>query len=60
VMIGDTHYDIGAAKAAGAFSIGAGWGCHAAAELTACGADAIAATPAELPALLAGLVGVAA
>ncbi|SFR81462.1 HAD-IA family hydrolase [Sphingomonas jatrophae] len=60
VMIGDTSYDMQAAKAAGAAAIGVAWGCHPAEELLAAGADAIVIDPAELPALCAAYVRVTA
>ncbi|WP_300972877.1 HAD-IA family hydrolase [Sphingomonas sp. LHG3406-1] len=46
VVIGDTAWDMGMAKAAGAHAIGALWGYHDHAELSAAGADAIAEAPA--------------
>jgi phosphoglycolate phosphatase len=49
VMIGDTSYDMLMARAAGAGALGVAWGYHPADELTAAGADAVAATVAELP-----------
>ena len=52
VMIGDTCYDIGAAKAAGVGAIGVAWGYHSADELREEGAEQIAAAPAELVAIL--------
>ena len=52
VVIGDTSYDIGMARAAGARAIGVGWGYHPVAELNAAGAHAIAIAPTDLPALL--------
>ena len=51
VMIGDTSFDIAMARHAGVRAIGVAWGYHEAAELLAEGADAVAATPADLPAL---------
>jgi len=51
VMIGDTSFDIAMAHNAGVRAIGVAWGYHEAAELFAEGADAVATTPAELPAL---------
>lgn len=53
VMIGDTSFDIMMAKAAGAQAFGVGWGYQTVDELEESGADAIAATPGELKALLA-------
>ena len=52
VMIGDTSYDIEMALAAGVRAIGVGWGYHTPAELLAAGAEAVAASPAELRELL--------
>jgi phosphoglycolate phosphatase len=48
VMIGDTSFDIGMAKAAGALAIGVAWGYHDRAELLAEGADLVAEHPADL------------
>ena len=52
VMIGDTAYDMAMAKAAGARAIGVAWGYHAAGELLAAGAEAVAETAAALGELL--------
>ncbi len=52
VMLGDRLHDIHAAKANALRSIGAGWGYGGEAELVAAGADAIAATPGDVPGLL--------
>ncbi len=49
VMIGDTSYDMLMARAAGTAALGVAWGYHPADELTAAGAQAIAATVADLP-----------
>jgi len=54
VMLGDRLHDIEAAKANAISSIGALWGYGGRAELEAAGADAIAATPAEVVPLVAG------
>lgn len=51
-MIGDTDFDIAMAWAAGTRAIGVAWGYHAPDELLAAGAEAVAQTPQELPALL--------
>lgn len=51
-MIGDTSYDMEMARAAGVRAIGIDWGYHAAADLHAAGAHAVAQVPADLPALL--------
>lgn len=50
-MVGDRHHDVRAAKAHGVAAIGVLWGYGDADELA--GADALAATPAELARLLA-------
>lgn len=60
VVIGDTGWDMGMAKAAGANAIGVLWGYHDQAELLEAGADAIAEQPAEVKALAEQLVTVAA
>lgn len=52
VMIGDTSYDMLMARAAGARALGVGWGYHPPHELTAAGAQAVAATAADLPHLM--------
>jgi len=52
VMIGDTAYDITMARAAQVRAIGVGWGYHSAEELRAAGAEAVAASPGELLAML--------
>ena len=54
VMIGDTVFDIAMARAAGCRAIGVAWGYHAAEELLEAGADAVAATAAELEDLIDG------
>jgi phosphoglycolate phosphatase len=51
-MIGDTAYDMAMARAAGVRAIGVAWGYHAVAELVEAGAEAVAASPAELGRLL--------
>jgi len=56
VMIGDTSYDIQMAANAKVTGIGVGWGYHPPSELAACGAQAIAADFAGLPALVFGAV----
>ena len=53
VMIGDTTYDIEMAQVAGTRALGVAWGYHAPGELLAAGAEAVAATPQDLLALLA-------
>ena len=52
VMIGDTSFDMAMARAAGVRGIGVAWGYHAPAELSVAGADRVAATVADLPALM--------
>ena len=56
IVIGDTVYDIGMAVAAGAHALGVSWGYHAAAELTAAGAQRVLESYAELPDAAAALV----
>ncbi len=53
VFIGDTSWDMGAARAASCGAIGAGWGYHDEAELRGAGAHQVAFDPAELPAIAA-------
>lgn len=48
VVIGDTAWDMGMARAAGAAAIGAGWGYHDEGELLDGGADAIAREPSDV------------
>ena len=48
VVIGDTSYDMGMARAAGATGIGAGWGYHDDHELLAAGAMAVADQPLDV------------
>ena len=52
IVVGDTSYDMGMAKAAGAIGIGAGWGYHEPDELIAAGAVGVARTPPEVLALI--------
>jgi phosphoglycolate phosphatase len=52
VMIGDTQYDVAMAVNAGVRAIGVEWGYHTALELREAGAEAVAASPAELKELL--------
>lgn len=54
VMIGDTAYDMEAARAAGTDAIGVAWGYHEEAELLEAGARAVAQTAAELEKLIDG------
>jgi phosphoglycolate phosphatase len=55
-VVGDTAYDMGMARAAGAGALGAGWGYHDEAELLAGGAQMIAARPQAVMALLPQLM----
>ena len=48
VVIGDTSFDIGMARAAGAGAIGAAWGYHDPEELAAAGAHGIANEPVDV------------
>lgn len=48
IVIGDTSFDMAMGVAAGATSIGAGWGYHEEQDLTDAGARAVAKTPAEV------------
>lgn len=52
VMIGDTVFDIAAARAAGVRAIGVAWGYHEAGELLAAGAEGVAGDTAELERML--------
>ncbi len=54
VMIGDTMFDMEAAKAAGTDAIGVAWGYHGVEELFAAGARAVARTAGELEELIHG------
>jgi phosphoglycolate phosphatase len=60
IFVGDTGWDMGCARNAGIGAIGAGWGYHDIEELTAEGAHAVAATPADVLALADGWIGRAA
>jgi phosphoglycolate phosphatase len=48
IVIGDTSFDMGMARAAGATGIGAGWGYHEPGELLAGGAAGIAEQPLDV------------
>jgi phosphoglycolate phosphatase len=48
IYLGDTGTDMGAAKAAGMFPVGALWGFRSAKELKSFGAKALAKTPIEV------------
>ena len=51
VVIGDTSFDIGMARAAGAGAIGAGWGYHEPEELVDAGAHGVAHEPSDVLAI---------
>jgi phosphoglycolate phosphatase len=51
IFIGDTGWDMGCARNAGVGAIGAGWGYHDVAELTAQGAHGVAMVPADVAGL---------
>lgn len=53
VFIGDTAWDMGAARAANCGAIGAAWGYHDESELRGAGAHQVALDPAELAGLAA-------
>lgn len=57
VMIGDTVFDMEMARAAHLRALGVAWGYHDTTELRAAGADAIAEDFADVPPLVAALVG---
>jgi phosphoglycolate phosphatase len=48
VVVGDTSYDMGMARAAGAGAIGAAWGYHEAEELREAGAHGVAESPVDV------------
>jgi phosphoglycolate phosphatase len=52
VMVGDTVFDMHAARAAGTHALGVAWGYHEAAELLAAGASAVAVSAQELEELI--------
>ena len=56
VVIGDTAYDMGMARAAGTGALGAGWGYHSDEELLAGGAHLVAARASEALRLLPELM----
>lgn len=58
VMIGDRRFDMEGARANRITALGVLWGFGSRAELETAGADVVAAQPAQLPALIAGLPGV--
>lgn len=51
IMVGDTSFDMAMGMAAGATSIGVGWGYHEPHELIAAGAAAVAQVPADVATL---------
>ena len=55
MMIGDTAYDIGMARAAGVTAVGVAWGYHDEAELFAEGAHHVARVPADIVTIARGL-----
>jgi phosphoglycolate phosphatase len=55
VMVGDRCHDIAGAHANGLRAIGALWGYGSREELTSAGADALAATPRDVPGLIVAL-----
>ena len=48
IVVGDTAFDMGMARAAGAAGIGAAWGYHEAREMLDAGASAVAEAPGEV------------
>jgi len=56
IVIGDTAFDMGMARAAGAVGIGAAWGYHEPQDLLAAGAIRVAHAPAEVAAIAAEAV----
>jgi phosphoglycolate phosphatase len=54
-MVGDRSHDIAGAHANGVRAIGALWGYGSREELTSAAADALAASPSDLPGLIAAL-----
>lgn len=56
VVVGDTGYDMLMARAAGAFALGVTWGYNGRDELAQAGAQALADSFAEVPALAMGLL----
>ena len=57
VFIGDTAWDMGCARNAGAGAIGAGWGYHDEEELVGAGAYAVATAPSEIVAMAGQWIG---
>lgn len=56
VVIGDTGWDMGMARAAGCHALGALWGYHDGAELKLAGAQALAAEPGEVHGLMSRMI----
>jgi phosphoglycolate phosphatase len=56
-FVGDTSIDMTTARAAGMFAVGALWGFRTAEELRSSGADALAASPADVIGLLEAGIG---
>ena len=57
ILVGDTGWDMGCARNAGAGAIGAGWGYHEIEELTAFGAHTVAMEPSQVVALAESWIG---
>ena len=57
IFVGDTGWDMGCARSAGAGAIGAGWGYHEVEELTAFGAHNVAMEPSEVVELADAWIG---
>lgn len=56
IVVGDTAYDMGMARSAGASGIGAAWGYHEAQEMLDAGAAAVAEAPADVVGLARGMM----
>jgi phosphoglycolate phosphatase len=59
VLVGDTPFDVAAARATGAGSVGVTTGGSTATELTAAGADAVLPGLADTSAVIAAILGAA-
>jgi len=57
IFVGDTGWDMGCARSAGAGAIGAGWGYHDLEELMGAGAHAVANAPSEVAGLANDWIG---
>lgn len=57
IFVGDTGWDMGCARGAGAGAIGAGWGYHEVEELTAGGAHGVATEPGQVIELASAWIG---